>query len=537
MINLTINGKKVSVPDEFSVLNAAEKLEIKLPTLCYLKSCGAFASCMVCMVKDLDSGKLIPACSSMVIEGMKLETDSDEVRSARKAALELLLSEHVGDCEAICRVACPAYVNVPEMIRNIKNDDIVAAVKVLQAGVAIPRIIGRICHAPCQKACKRGRHDESVSIRHLEKYIADSNYIAGKNLKPEKSTGQKVAIVGSGPTGLSAAFYLLLLGHQCVVFEKSDNSGGNLRYKVPEKDLPRQVLDEEIEVIKKLGCEFRTKTEVVDITESSGEVAFDSICNNYDAVILASGAESAHFALESREKGLKVNYATFLTSKPGVFAGGDALVPLRQTVRSVADGRAIAQSVNSFLMTGVIILPEKKFDSRSGKNTKEVIAAEVSNANPDKAVTPVKPNNGCTSSEEALNEAKRCLNCDCAKATSCKLRDLATEYEAAQSTYKAEKNIAELITYKKTVAGEIVFEPGKCIKCGICVRICSAVHSSCSNQVTQKYPDEVGMTFIGRGITTRVAVPFNDPLEVGLNKSAEKCIAACPTAALSWKQT
>jgi glutamate synthase (NADPH) small chain len=587
MIDLTINGKKVSVPEESSVLAAAEQMGIKLPTLCYFESCGAFASCMVCLVKNMDTGKLIPACSSLALEGMRVETDSEEVIDARKAALELLLSEHMGDCEAICRVACPAYVNVPEMIRKIKDGDINkhncinnrniksenyaqnaqkdipnknalvhSAAKVLLAGVALPRVIGRICHAPCQKACKRGRYDEAVSIRQLEKYVADANFAEGNAVKPEKTTGKRVAVIGSGPTGLSAAFYLSLLGHQCVCLEKNDKLGGGLRYNVSKKDLPHTVLDEEIDVIKKLGCEFRTNAEVAIFAEKTGQVSFDSICDEYDAVVISTGADltwlgqkqvniqeteyslqpgavalqtkkQSVVALETGDKGLKIDYGTFLTSIPGVFAGGDVLISFKQVVRSVADGRSISQSVDSFLRTGVALLQAKEFDSRSGKNTKDIVAAEVRNANSGKAVFPQKSGGGATTpeeerlgcvvltpneQEEALQEAGRCLNCDCAKATKCKLRDFATEYGAVQSTYKAVKSEIDQSACKKSIAGEFIFDPGKCIKCGVCVRL------------AQKYPDEAGMTFIGRGITTRIAVPFDDPLGEGLNKSAKECI-------------
>lgn len=510
MPNITINGKQVAVAKGSSVLQAAEANGFAVPTLCYLKEAGAFASCMVCLVKDLDTGKLIPACSSIALEGMNIETESAEITAARKAALELMLSEHVGDCEAICRVACPAYVNIPEMIRQIKSDDLASAAKALLARIALPRVIGRICHAPCQKACKRGRHDEPVSIRNLERFVADTQCADGKDLKLEKTSGKKVGIIGSGPTGLSSAFYLSQLGYQCVLFEKRDAIGGNLRDEVPEDDLPRQVLDEEIYIIKKLGCEFRTKTEI-------GKKDFEKISKEYDAVVIATGAEAGNFALEKSDNGLKVEYDTFETSQAGVFAGGDALIPLKQTVRSVADGRSIAYSIDSLFKTGKAQGERKEFDSRTGKNTKELIAADVANASQEGTV---KAKDGFYA-EQASAEAKRCLNCDCAKVTNCKLRDLATEYRASQSRYKGEK--IEGGDYGKHIAGELVFEPGKCIKCGICVRI------------SQKY-DEPGMTFIGRGITSRIAIPFDDPLGEGLKKAAKECIESCPTAALSWKR-
>lgn len=510
MPKLTINGKKVEVAEGSSVLQAAEANNFHIPTLCYLEKCGAFASCMVCLVKNMDTGKMIPACSSVALDGMKIETESEEITASRKAALELLLSEHVGDCDAICRVACPAYVNVPEMIRHIKSDDLAEAAKVLLDGIALPRVIGRICHAPCQKACKRGRHDEPVSIRELERFVADKQCSDGKDLKPEKASGKKVGIIGSGPTGLSSAFYLSLLGHKCVVLEKEKHIGGNLRSKELAESLPAKVLDEEIAVIKKLGCEFRSKTEVK-------KKDFEKLAKEYDAIVVATGAAEYEFGLKTSEKGLEIAYETFETSQAGVFAGGDALVPLKQTVRSVADGRSIAYSIDALFKTGKAQGIAKEFDSRSGKNTKELIAADVANANPEKSV---QAKDGF-SAEQALEEAKRCLNCDCAKFANCQLRDLATEYGATQSRYKGEKT--DDGNFGKSIAGELVFESGKCIKCGICVRI------------SQKY-DEPGMTFIGRGITTRVTVPFDDPLGEGLKKSAKECIEGCPTAALSWKR-
>ena len=514
MLNITINGKKVST-SAATILEVARELKISIPTLCHLDGCERFTSCMVCLVKDVAREKLIPACSSPVIEGLEIETDSDEVKEARREALELLLSEHLGDCEAICRVACPAYVNVPEVIRKIKEDDITTAAQVLQAGIALPRIIGRICHAPCQKACKRGRHDEPVLIRQLERYVADKNFAKGNDLKPEKSSGKKVGIIGSGPTGLSSAFHLSILGHQCVIFEKNKEFGGNLRSQIPEEDLPQKVLDEEIDVIRKLGCEFRNNTEI-------DKTAFSKICDEYDAVVVAIGAQFADFSLETSEIGLEIEYETFQTSKQGVFAGGDVLMPLKQVIRSVADGRSIAISIDSLLKHGKLQAPAKEFDSRSAKNTKEVIADDVANANSDKAVEIENPKDGF-SPEEALAEAKRCLDCDCAKATSCKLRDFATEYGAAQSRYKVSKGEIDPLLYKKSIAGNLVFDPGKCIKCGLCVRI------------SAKYNDEPGLAFHGRGFSTRITVPFDDPLSEGVKDSAEECVKGCPTAALAWK--
>lgn len=507
MIELNINGKKIKTAEGRPLLEVAQENDLHIPTLCYLKEAGKFASCMVCMVKNLDSGKLIPACSSIALVGMNIETESEEIQLTRKAALELLLSEHIGDCEAICRVACPARVNIPEMIRKIKSDDFSGAAKILLSAVALPRIIGRICHAPCQKACKRGRYDEPVSIRDLERFIADKEGIDVKDFRPNKIIDKKIGIIGSGPTGLATAFHVLQLGYKCIIFEKNDKVGGTIR---GNKDIPEQVLEEEINVIRELGCEFRTNTEI-------NKNDFEKLIKEYDALVVATGAGDSDFMLDKNDKGIKIKPGTYETSQPGVFAGGDVLATSRQAIKAVADGRSIAFSIDVFLKTGKAQAEKKEFDSRTGNNSKNEIASEVANASPEKAVM---FENGYNE-EQALQEAKRCLNCDCAKATNCRLRDLATEYQTVQNRYKGEKD--KSINGGKSIAGELVFEPGKCIKCGICVRI------------SQKY-DEPGLTFIGRGITTRIAVPFGDPLGEGVNKAAKECVESCPTAALAWKR-
>ena len=119
MPKLTIDNKNVQVDNGATVLDAAEKLGIQIPTMCYLKGCNALTSCMLCVVKINDSNRLLPACGTIAQESMKVVTDSEEIREARKAALELLLSDHAGDCIGPCQAACPAHMNIPLMIRQI----------------------------------------------------------------------------------------------------------------------------------------------------------------------------------------------------------------------------------------------------------------------------------------------------------------------------------------------------------------------------------------------------------------------------------
>ena len=128
MINLIINNQRVSVIDDSTVLSAAETLGIAIPTLCHVNGYKPNTSCMICVVHELKTDSLIPACFMPVKEGMHIDTSNEKVREARKDTLELLLSEHVGDCEAPCQRACPANMNIPLMIRQIKENSLEKAI-------------------------------------------------------------------------------------------------------------------------------------------------------------------------------------------------------------------------------------------------------------------------------------------------------------------------------------------------------------------------------------------------------------------------
>ncbi len=123
------------------------------------------------------------------------------------------------------------------------------------------------------------------------------------------------------------------------------------------------------------------------------------------------------------------------------------------------------------------------------------------------------------SSAEGIEQASRCLHCDCRGATSCKLRKYAAQYGASTRRFKAERRVFQ----QDTRHAEVVYEPGKCIDCGLCIQIAAAAG------------EPLGLTFVGRGFDVRVAVPLDRSLAEALSKAAAECVAACPTAALAWK--
>jgi hypothetical protein len=255
---LVIDSQKVDVPAGSTVFDAAVKLGIPIPMLCYRNGYDHFTSCMICMVKERKSEKLIPSCSAPASEGMIIETNCAEVRQARKENLDLLFLEHLGDCEAPCRRACPAHLDIPLMLRQVRENRMGEAARTLKKHVPLPAIMGRICNAPCESACRRRLVDDSVAICLIERYVADTDRRTDSPAVPalRPSTGKRVAIVGSGLTGLSVAFYLHQYGHACTIYDEHGSPGGMLRYGLHREKLPNHMLDAEIEGIKKVGVKF-----------------------------------------------------------------------------------------------------------------------------------------------------------------------------------------------------------------------------------------------------------------------------------------
>jgi predicted molibdopterin-dependent oxidoreductase YjgC len=137
----------IEVEEGSTLLDATNALGINIPTMCHNGDLEHFTSCMVCMVKDAKSGKLLPSCTARALEGMEVITMDEEIREARKVALELLMSEHAGDCEAPCRISCPAFMDIPQMNRLIAAGKSQQALEVVLKDIALPGVLGRICPA------------------------------------------------------------------------------------------------------------------------------------------------------------------------------------------------------------------------------------------------------------------------------------------------------------------------------------------------------------------------------------------------------
>ncbi|MBN2000050.1 (2Fe-2S)-binding protein, partial [candidate division KSB1 bacterium] len=348
MILIEINNRKISVPVNSTIIQAASRLGITIPTLCFNELYKPFTSCMLCVVLDVKTNRLLPACSTLVQDGMQIDTRCDAVQTARRDALELLFSEHSGDCEAPCQRICPAHMDISQMIREIFAGQMDRAIRTIKKDIPLPGVLGRICSAPCEKGCNRKAFDDSIAICELKRFAADYDLASGNPYVPfcDKDTGNNVAIIGSGPAGLSAAYYLRLYGHQCFVYDKEERPGGQLRYAdVP--NLPHEVLDSEIQIIRKTGVRFLQNQHI------GRDITFDSLQKQYDAIVVAVGEidllKNENFGVAMGKRGIDVDSATLKTSEQGVFAAGNAVSPGRMAVRSVGQGHTVALSVHQYL--------------------------------------------------------------------------------------------------------------------------------------------------------------------------------------------
>ncbi|MCE5239934.1 FAD-dependent oxidoreductase, partial [bacterium] len=379
-IHLTIDGKPVTAPAGANIVAAARLAGLEIPTLCHREGCTPETSCLVCVARVDGSPRLVPTCATTVAEGMVVESETEEVRAARKMALELLLGDHAGDCIAPCRMACPAGMDIPEMLRLIRLGRMDEAVAVVKRRIPFPAILGRICPAPCEGPCRRGELDEPVCIRDLKRAVGDHDLQSAAPYEPlfPPATGRRVAIVGAGPAGLSAAYELRRLGHAVTVLDDHDQPGGMMRYGVSPEELPADVLDGEIARVLAVGMEWLPGRRLGrDMSMSQLQAAFD-------AVLLACGPlppeELAALGLQTAGKGVAVDHQTLQTALPGVFAAGGVVTPMKLAVRAVAQGHAAARAIGLFLRGEAPRVPERPFTTRPGKLAEDelrAVSAEV----------------------------------------------------------------------------------------------------------------------------------------------------------------
>ena len=245
------------------------------------------------------------------------------------------------ECD-ICTEACPASMNIPEYIRGIYDENLEESLQQIYEDNPLPEVCGRICTHNCESICSIGHRGEAVSIRWLKRYAVDNVDLAEYNkiLGTEKihQVDKKVAIIGAGPAGLSAAHYLKLMGYQITIFEAESKAGGMMRYGIPEYRLPYEKLDKDINYIKNLGVEFKFNTRIGE------NISLSDIKKDYDAVFAATGLHNgrstripgtennnvyqAIYLLKQITKGKKIP----LTKKIVIIGGGNVAMDIARSL-------------------------------------------------------------------------------------------------------------------------------------------------------------------------------------------------------------
>jgi NADPH-dependent glutamate synthase beta subunit-like oxidoreductase len=234
-----------------------------------------------------------------------------------------------------CSSACPGGVDIPSYLSKIREHNLSEAARILLEANPLPSITGRVCPHFCEQECNRGDFDESVSVRDIERFIGDYILQNTGEKVPETSSGKRVAVVGSGPAGLTAAYYLAKSGHSVTIFEALSQPGGMLRVGIPDYRLPKDILDAEIAQIQRLGVEIKTDTRIESL---------DSLVQQgYDAVFLALGAQQSTRMTVTGEKAAAVMYGlgflarvnrgerVDLGNKVAVIGGGEVAIDSART--------------------------------------------------------------------------------------------------------------------------------------------------------------------------------------------------------------
>ncbi len=324
LVKLNINGKEITAEAGKTVLEAALENGIEIPHLCFDKRLEVYAGCGLCIIEIEGQPKIARSCATYVADGLVVRSDTPKVIEARNNALNLLVSQHIGDCKAPCTLNCPANTDVQGYVGLVANKQYIESLKLIKEKLPLPACIGRVCPHPCEDACRRQHVEEPVSIACIKTFAADYDLNTGNPYIPElkPATGKKVAVVGAGPAGLSAAYYLLVDGHEVDVFEAMPKPGGMLRYGIPEYRLPKNVVDAEVAIIEKMGANFNYGVKVGE------DISLDYLRTKYDAVFLGIGAwKSSSLRCEGEDT-------------PGVIGGIDFLIRVAEN-KPVKIGRKV----------------------------------------------------------------------------------------------------------------------------------------------------------------------------------------------------
>jgi len=355
--------------------------------------------------------------------------------------LRQLEEQCIQDCAPACTAGCPVHVDVRAMMVEVSEGNFAAGQKIIRKTLPFPHIISQICEQPCRDVCKRGEASGALDVAALERACLTFGEPAPEPISKLPPRGKRVAIVGGGLSGLTAAFDLLRKGYAVSVFEAEPTLGGRLR----ERGLP---LDE-LQAVEQLGAEVHTNARI------DGD-AFAALRDEYDAVYLACGTEAAAPApLDG------VDPVTFAAHAAGCFAGGSLLHGDYSPIRSVADGRRAAISIDRHLQRVSLTAGRQN----EGAYTTRLYTS-LAGIEPLPVVTASDPGAGY-SRDEAMREAQRCIRCECLECVK------ACAYLAQFGSYP-KRYIRQIYNNLSIVMGTRHANKliNSCSLCGLCAEVC-----------------------------------------------------------------
>jgi len=363
--------------------------------------------------------------------------------------LRRLESKCIQESPPACTAACPIHVDARKLMLAIQNEDWQGALAVLWQKQPFPRIISRICDHPCEEACRRGEVGDAVSISALERYCVTKHTYKAPPARPAITKNQKVAIIGGGLRGLTAALDLGKKGYQVTIFEKEDRLGGKLwNYK---QTLTPDVIEEDLKLLNRPNIEVRLNSQVA-------QEDLPLIREQFKSVFLAL-AFHGEAALALLGAGYSVDFRTCATSLEGVFASGYEGKP--SPIQEVAEGRRAAVSIDRYLQ-GASLTASREWDGEYQTN----LYVNLKGIEPQKAVAMANESAGYTQ-EEAVAEAKRCLNCQCLECVkACKFLEFYGKYP---KKYLREIYNNDAIVKGTRYANKMI---NSCSLCGLCEEVC-----------------------------------------------------------------